>query len=301
MTFKSRVISSFINYPGAEWLDFLNKDLTGIITSIFMKFICIVTLLFSIFPLVTQTAGFMTPDDISTHEQERIEINGVLNTTAFDNFTYIGISPRMSTRKKEIEQAKIHIANQIAMNRSCNIDYGFVSNFNNDFYRDAKDSNLDYQNDRTEEICEELEVVFCRHFSELTVVAARYKEVAADIDFKLTRNNSERPWWFYKVPEIVGWYVGVGISDPYSVPYRAMIVADINAAQQIAMEKNSFFWAWSSDKIKELRKNSILFGLSELYSGDLILSFAELQGLYIIDRWMEPDGSCFYSLAIARK
>ena len=98
-----------------------------------MKIICIVTLLFSIFPLFTQTTGFMTPDDVFTREQERIEINRVLNTTAFDNFTYIGISPRMSTRKKEIERAKVHIANQIAMNRSCTIDYGFVSNFNNDF------------------------------------------------------------------------------------------------------------------------------------------------------------------------
>lgn len=276
------------------WLELMRKN-------IFIGTICIINLLFAVFSLSAQSPRSIDICDITSREQERIEINRVLNTTAFDNFTYIGISPRMSTRKKEIEQAKIHIANQIAMNRSCNIDYGFVSNFNNDFYRDAKDSNLDYQNDMTEEICEELEVVFCRHFSELTVVAARYKEVAADIDFKLTRNNSERPWWFYKVPEIVGWYVGVGISDPYSVPYRAMIVADINAAQQIAMEKNSFIWTWSYDKIKELKKNSILFGLSELYSGDLILSYAKLQGLYIIDRWMEPDGSCFYSLAIARK
>ena len=268
-----------------------------------MKQVYIISAAFflAIFPLSTQTIGSCDMEGISNAEQERIKINGVLNTTVFDNFTYIGISPRMSTRKKEIEQAKIHIANQIAMNRSSTIDYGFVSIFNDRFSQYNRDSNLDYQNDMTEEICEELEVVFCRHFSELTVVVARYKEAAADIDFKLTRNNSERPWWFYKLPEIDGWYVGVGISDPYSVPYRAMIVADINAAKQIAMEKNSFFWAWSSDKIKELRKNSILFGLSELYSGDLILSYAELHGLYIIDRWMEPDGSCFYSLAIARK
>ena len=266
-----------------------------------MKIICIVTLLFSIFPLFTQTTGFMTPDDVFTREQERIEINRVLNTTAFDNFTYIGISPRMSTRKKEIERAKVHIANQIAMNRSCTIDYGFVSNFNNDFYKDAKDSNIDYQNDMTEEICEELEVVFCRHFSELTVVAARYKEAAADIDFKVTRGNSEAPRWIYEVPEIEGWYVGVGMADPYSVPYRSMVVADINAAQQITMEKNAFIWTWTYDKILESQINDALFAQAWLYSGDLILSYAELQGLYIIDRWMEPDGSCFYSLAIARK
>lgn len=266
-----------------------------------MKIICNVTLLFSIFPLFTQTTGFMAPDDVFTREQERIEINGVLNTTAFDNFTYIGISPRMSTRKKEIERSKVHIANQIAMNRSCTIDYGFVSNFNNDFYKDAKDSNIDYQNDMTEEICEELEVVFCRHFSELTVVVARYKEAAADIDFKVTRGNSEAPRWIYEVPEIEGWYVGVGMADPYSVPYRSMVVADINAAQQITMEKNAFIWTWTYDKISESQINDALFDQAWLYSGDLILSYAELQGLYIIDRWMEPDGSCFYSLAIARK
>ena len=268
-----------------------------------MKQVYIISAAFflAIFPLSTQTIGSCDMEGISNAEQERIKINGVLNTTVFDNFTYIGISPRMSTRKKEIEQAKIHIANQIAMNRSSTIDYGFVSIFNDRFSQYNRDSNLDYSDETTEEISDDLEVVFCLHFSELTVIAARYKEAAADIDFKVTRGNSEAPRWIYEVPEIEGWYVGVGMADPYSVPYRSMVVADINAAQQITMEKNAFIWTWTYDKISESQINDALFDQAWLYSGDLILSYAELQGLYIIDRWMEPDGSCFYSLAIARK
>lgn len=268
-----------------------------------MKQIYIISAVFllTIFPLSAQTAGLYDMEGIVTAEQERIEINGVLNTTTFDNFTYIGISPRMSTRKKEIEQAKVHIANQIAMNRSCTIDYGFVSIYNNRFLEYNRDSNLDYRDETTEEICEELEVVFCRHYSELTVVAARYKEAAAGIDFKVTRGNSEAPRWIYEVPEIEGWYVGVGMADPYSVPYRSMVVADINAAQQIAIEKNTFVDSYLYSNISELRKNGFGSSSTRLRTGTLLLTQAELQGLYIIDRWMEPDGSCFYSLAIARK
>ena len=266
-----------------------------------MRTICVINLLFAVFSLSSQTSLSIGIGNIVSREQERIEINAVLNTTMFDNFTYIGISPRMSTRKKEIERAKLHIANQIAMNRFCKIDYGFVSNFNNDFYRDVKDSNIDYKDDMTEEICEELNVVFCRYFSELTIVAARYKEPAADINFKVTRNNNVAPWWIYEIPKVEGWYVGVGMSNPYSIPYRAMVVADINAAQQISLEKNAFIRTWTYDKITEDQSNSTSAGQANLYSGDVILSSAELRGLYIIDRWMEPDGSCFYSLAIARK
>ncbi len=268
-----------------------------------MKQVYIISAAFflAIFPLSTQTIGSCDMEGISNAEQERIKINGVLNTTVFDNFTYIGISPRMSTRKKEIEQAKIHIANQIAMNRSSTIDYGFVSIFNDRFSQYNRDSNLDYSDETTEEISDDLEVVFCLHFSELTVIAARYKEAAADIDFKVTRGNSEAPRWIYEVPEIEGWYVGVGISDPYSVPYRSMVVADINAAQQIAIEKNTFVDSYSYSNISELRKNGFDSSSIRLRTGTLLLTQAKLQGLYIIDRWMEPDGSCFYSLAIARK
>ena len=229
------------------------------------------------------------------------EINSLLNTTDYGRFAYIGISPRMETRTKEIEQAKLHIANQIAMNSACTVDAGIVSTYNNDFFRNNRDSNIDYRDEKTEQLCKTLDIIFCRHFSQLTIVAARYTEAATQADISVPKNGDERPVWIRNVPKIDGLCVAVGISGAYSVPYRSMLVADVNAAQQLAIEKNAHIKTYTFDKESELSINGARTASAKMILGDVLLSQADLHGFYVISRWMEADGSCFYSLAVARK
>lgn len=241
------------------------------------------------------------------HEGERqrlaeiSEINSLLNTTDYGRFAYIGISPRMETRAKEIEQAKVHIANQIAMNSACTVDAGIVSTYNNNFFRDNRDSNIDYHDETTEQLCKSLDIIFCRHFSQLTIVAARYAEAAMQADISVPKNGDDRPAWIRNVPKIDGLCVAVGISGAYSVPYRSLLVADVNAAQQLAIEKNAHIRTYTFDKVTELSINGVPSASAKMVLGDVLLSQADLHGFYVISRWMEADGSCFYSLAVARK
>lgn len=240
-------------------------------------------------------------DSESQRLSEISEINSLLNTADYGRFAYIGIAPRMETRAKEIERAKLHIANQIAMNSACTVDAGIVSTYNNDFFRGSRDSNIDYRDETTEQLCETLEIIFCRHFSQLTVVAARHSEAAAQAAISVPKNEGGRPCWIRNVPKIDGCCVAVGISGAYSVPYRSMLVADVNAAQQLAIEQNAHIRTYTFDKATELNRNGANTASAKMVLGDVLLSQADLHGFYIISRWMEADGSCFYSLAVARK
>ncbi len=251
-----------------------------------------------------QTVGYAADAEHEIESQrmaEISEINSLLNTTDYGRFAYIGISPRMETRRKEIERAKLHIANQIAMNGGCTVDAGILSTYDNDFFHDSRDSNIDYRDEKTEELCKTLDIIFCRHFSQLTIVAARYAEAAIPTDISVPKNESVRPIWIRNIPKIDGYRVAVGISGAYSVLYRSMLVADVNAAQQLAIEKNAYVRTYTFDKVSELDANDAQTASAKLVLGDVLLSQADLHGFYVISRWMEADGSCFYSLAVARK
>ena len=266
-----------------------------------MKFLLILIFVtISHFNLFCESKDFMQAENSLDSAKNEIErINSILNNTEYDNFTYIGLSPKMQSQKKEIQQAKIHIANQIAMNIKCKIDVGFISFYTENSFKSDKDSFINYFDADTKFIVDNIEISSIYYFSNLTVVIGKYKNKATECVLKITRNFGERPHWISDIPKIDGFYVGVGMSAKYSVPYKSMLVADVNAAQQISVEKNAFIASFCYENITT---SSSKFLNSEKISGaDLTLSQSELYGFYVIDRWIEPDGSAFYSLAIAKR
>ena len=266
-----------------------------------MKFLLILIFVtISHFNLFCESKDFMQAENSLDSAKNEIErINSILNNTEYDNFTYIGLSPKMQSQKKEIQQAKIHIANQIAMNIKCKIDVGFISFYTENSFKSDKDSFINYFDADTKFIVDNIEISSIYYFSNLTVVIGKYKNKATECVLKITRNFGERPHWISDIPKIDGFYVGVGMSAKYSVPYKSMLVADVNAAQQISVEKNAFIASFCYENITT---SSSKFLNSEKISGaDLTLSQSELYGFYVIDRWIEPDGSTFYSLAIAKR
>lgn len=274
--------------------------------SVFNRFVCMKFFLiliffsFSAFNLFCEPKKIMhTENSLNSAQTEIKKINSILNTTEHDNFTYIGLSPKMKNHKKEIQQAKIHIANQIAMNQKCKIDVGFISLYTENSFKSNKDSFIDYFDEETKFIVDEIEISDAYYFSNLTVVVGKYKNAATECELKIKRNFGERPEWIYNLPKIDGFYVGVGMSAKYSVPYKSILVADVNAAQQISIEKNAFLSSFYYENITSSSYKSL--NSEKISGGDLNLSQSELYGFYIIDRWIEPDGSTFYSLAISKR
>ncbi|MDR2552865.1 MAG: hypothetical protein LBD31_06860 [Treponema sp.] len=220
-------------------------------------------------------------------------LNAALNAGVFDSTVYTGISGRMSFREQERDYAKLHIAHQIAMNRKCVIDYGYIELEGTP--RDDHaiyDSNIAYDDTGITEILERIVIVAEYRLPNCTVLAGRDSAAAGSAVYTSERTGTERPEWVRSTPEIEGYYTGVGFSDRYSELYKNILVADVDAAQTIAKEKNAYIRGFIYDHITGDR--------AELATGNVILSRAELYGLYIIDRWVAPDGVC-YSLAAARK
>jgi hypothetical protein len=220
-------------------------------------------------------------------------INMVLNISRYASNVYTGISGRMHSRDQEVEYAKLHIANQIAMNRVCVVDYGYIDV--EGYPRDNRalyDSNFNYDDKLVEDVLTQIKILQQYYFSNFTIVIGEDTGIAGRENPAVTRTGTERPLWVRSVPDMAGYYVGVGIGDKYYSPYKSIFAADINAAQIIAMEKQLYIRGYTLDK---LDRND-----SKLVNGNLGLSKAELRGFYILDRWIETDGTC-YSLGIARK
>jgi hypothetical protein len=228
-------------------------------------------------------------------KSELAGVNAALNGSLYETTVFTGISGRMYTREKEREYAKLHIANQIAMYQKCIIDYGYVDLEGTVQDDQTKiDSNFDYDDNLISEILENIELLAEYQFEDLFILIAK-NNLNSETNLHRPRLATERPFWVRSVPNIEGYYTGVGTGDKAYITYKSILIADIAAAQTIAKEKNLYIQSFSYDVLKEGRKN-----INTLSSGDLQLSKAELRGFHIIDRWIDADGNC-YSLAIAKK
>jgi hypothetical protein len=229
--------------------------------------------------------------------------NEIFNLSNYSSNTYIGVSGRMFLPWNEIEFALLHIANQIAMRNKCIVDEGVIDMHGNRFneIKTIYDSNFDYDDSNIDEIINYIEIIETYIYPELVIVIGKDSRKIAETNPYVPRNTEERPiWvrnpeWVRNLPGFENYYIGVGVSDRYSMFYRGFIVADVRAAQVIAAEKGIYTRNYLVDFVDDFhRVESSTFG-------NIALTQAELEGFYILDRWVEPDGSAYYSLGIARR
>ena len=224
--------------------------------------------------------------------------NAVMNTSEYTANVYIGISPRMRLPEAEVDAAKRHIAHQVAMRDTCIID---LKRMNVSAGRNSvilSDSNLDYEDPYIEELLENIEVIQIYNFNEIIIVIGMDTGKPSAVNKLIPRQAAERPRWIDN-PEWVrtilgeGYYVGVGIAEKYSMYYRGIFFADLGAAHAIASEKQTYTYI--------NLHNSSESRVSYLDARTLTLTEnVKLEDFYILDRWIEPDGSNYYSLGIAR-
>jgi hypothetical protein len=224
------------------------------------------------------------------------DVNAVLNTSKYTSDVYIGISGRMSVREKELEYAKLHIANQIALRERCVVDEGMVFLYGTRQNYNAIDSNFDYDDSYLSDIMDRIEIFDTYIFPGFSVIIGRDTQRAGWANYFVNRSSNIVPEWVNRPPVIAGYYVGIGRAERYSLPYKGIVVADINAAQQIATEINAFSNTFFRDTVHE---GAVTY--SEHIHGELVLVKAELRGFYILDRWIDPDSAFCYSLGIAEK
>ena len=265
-----------------------------------VKIILCFSLFFSIFGCSSIKQIELSKDNVESFT-EIDKINELICSNKAISSVYIGISPRMENRKNEIDYAKTHIANQIAMEEKCIIDFGLVSIDNKNFFVSNSDSNIDYDDANILNIEDSLEIIDIQHFDLLTLVIAKSEEVSFHSFLQNFSITQLPPDWISNIPNLSEeYYVNIGIAGKYSSLHKSILVADINAAQQIAIEINSFVNLFSYDKIESAIINKERISDNYL-SGTVLLSKANIYGFRIISRWIDPKTNFCYSLGIAKK
>jgi hypothetical protein len=205
----------------------------------------------------------------------------------------------MKLHETEINNAKNHIAHQMAIRDRCIVDTGalHITDGKDDFY--LSDYGFDYNDEYIDELIDRIEVIAVYIFQEITVVIGKDSQEPAIENPKFSKTFTERPQWI-RNPQIVrnilgdDYFVGIGIADKYTQFYKGIYTADLDAAQTIASEKERQIDIYSMDTAENKS--------AHYASGTLSMSEGvELTGFRILDRWIEPDLSKCYSLGIARK
>lgn len=105
------------------------------------------------------------------------------------------------------------------------------------------------------------------------------------------RKFSNSPKWMSQIPEISGYYVGVGSVD------RSRLVTDSieNADKAALSELLSQLSVEIQSRLGERQTGSSGASGSQT---SLEVARGEIFGYYVLDRWISPDGNMFFSLAV---
>lgn len=252
------------------------------------------------FSVLIKLLVFFSYLSLNLYGEEFEEINSVLNATSYESYVYIGVSPKYSTPEKEIEHAKKHIANQIAMNVNIKTTFGFISSINDVINRTSKDSHFFWIDDEIDEIKDKLQIITIFTFDKLTVVVAKDIESTVSSPLQINKENNKRPYWIRKPPEIEDFYISVGMSEKYSTICKTIVAADMDAAEEISKQKFTYLRAYTYDELVSFNLNHKQYNTNTFKMGTVSLSNTEIYGFRVIDRWIDANGTC-YSLAIAEK
>ena len=209
---------------------------------------------------------------------------------------FLGTSfPRVS-RTEELRQCIRNAADQAARYAGIAAQ---VSSFRGTFREGtgyAEDLRLYYNQDLVPLFVEEAEVRTLHQdetgsyalvrFPSLTAVASPEEYPEIDI-----LSGISEPGWIGRIPEVEGYYLGLGISRPRLRFADSIAEADKAALAEILLQLAAGVEASYDVRSTEGRGSSFQ---EDVYQ----YSSATVKGFRIVSRWRSPEGSYFYSLAV---
>ena len=203
---------------------------------------------------------------------------------------FFGVSPRLADREEELQVALRNAAIQAA--RFVHLRGEAV------FYTEQQSSRSGYIHSVT--IDDDMELAVALSDSLLPegvwrdddgsyVLFALGSHQIDRIEFS-PRNASGAPVWLEIVPEIPGYYVGVGSAQRSRLVTDSIEKSDKQALSALLSQLEVKIISGQGDRAVEGRGTSSS-------TTNLSIARGELRGFYILDRWIAADGS-FFSLAI---
>jgi len=215
-----------------------------------------------------------------------------MNTPAMGGSpVFFAAAPRMSDRDSEVEVCLASAAAQaskfIAARAS---SYFLVKENNRDlFYLEG----LDVQYDRAlaEELVEDLTILRELQDRNGTYILARLEgHSMPQVSYNLSSAAGE-PRWIRDFPSIEGYYVGVGVVPRAGRLDTSVAKADDKAMEEIIKQVSVTQFTQRSDIEVDTVGTAFAQHRQEI-------SEAVIFGFYVLSRWVSPDGSSYYSLAV---
>jgi len=238
----------------------------------------------------------------STKKAEKITLDGVADfSSSFVSFMrtlpaggapiFFAAAPRMSDREAEIDGCLASAAAQaskfIAAQAS---SYFLVKENNRDlFYLEGLD--VLYDTALAEELLDDLTILRELQDRNGSYILARLDSHTIDPIPYTPSLSGKEPAWVKVYPSIKGYYVGIGVAQRAGRFDSSIADADDRAMEEIIKQMSVSMFTDRRDIEVDNVGTAFAQDRTE-FSDEIVLGF------YVLARWVSPDGSNYYSLAV---
>ena len=207
--------------------------------------------------------------------------------------TFLGIAQRRRDRSEEEAVALLHVADQVA--RYLQISGQYQIDFDSAGRTTLVKENIltDWNPERGQSLTDSFEVTDVYQDNDNTYVLARVPSLKAAPVIPGLSTGRNKPAWVDTPPTLPGYIVSVGITQRRRVVKDSIDFADEDALKGIIMtmlsQVDAAFWSRSVEQQGETTGST----------SSTITGTGSLTGFYVLSRWISPDMSYYYSLAVA--
>ncbi len=223
----------------------------------------------------------------------------ISNTYPSDNsFRIAALSPRFQNHDDEIQFALKNAAKQIACFYGSFVSYQKLMDENIIGTLHFQQINVIYDQVLASSIVDKLEIIneSSDHDYYIAIISMKADKLPTILPTMESIDNS-RPSWVNNPPEFDGFITGVGFSGRRKSVYHSWEQADKQSIAEIVNIISTNVLSGSGT----IERGSTSSGASTSVIKTYSTSDVHIKGFYILSRWREPDGSNYYTLAIADK
>lgn len=206
---------------------------------------------------------------------------------------FIGIAQRRRDRADEEAAALLHVADQVA--RYLQISGRYQIDFDSSGRTTFVKENIltDWKPEDGQSLMDSFEVEDIYQDNDNTYAIVRVPGLQQPPVVPGIQTGRDKPTWIDNPPSLPGYNVSVGITQRRRLVKDSIDFADEDALKGIIMtmlsQVDAEFWSRSVEQQGE----------STGSTNSTITGTGEMTGFYILSRWISPDMSYYYSLAVA--
>jgi hypothetical protein len=254
-------------------------------------------------PSAEAPAAQETSQDDPREKPERIEVEGAVDfrTEPYESllFTlpedgkpvFFASVPRRADREEEYEAGIDALAAQAARWKRARITAKFLTKKSSLEMGYIEEVEVDIDSELQSEMRDVIEVLVCYSDRSGSYLQGTLDRRAPEGLSLRDTPPGKKPEWILSPPEYEGYLTAVGAANRHMYLAESINAADEQALANLARQVNI--------EVEKKRLDLEREGATAYTEYTIQISKALLEGAYILDRWVSPNGNSYYSLAAA--